>query len=317
MLTLEGTGRDVRAWPTKTIEECDQRMALSDKTTSGLEANMDDAPHNHPGTGHDSSATMVAEATDTPANDATQETSAEESPSSWRARWLGQNTRYARISIIAVTLAALAFLLPSLIASTARRPVAQVAPTQAPPTATASATPTLIRGFQYVADSEDGFTLQVPQSWTCAETNPGIECRDDADAPNYKAQVQLPGDWTVPGGQPNGNDASPWVDYALNAFSETPGQVFERTPGPASTVTINGVRWQTSGGLISVDTSSGQDGTPTATPPIHIRVQVYATIHNDKPYLIALYSTDEQFTFAKDQYFQPMLRSFQFIPTKL
>jgi hypothetical protein len=268
---------------------------------------------------------MIAPDADAPADGATPESAPDEKPestgslqSSLQTLWRGQRGRFARMAVIAVTLAALAFLLPSLIASNGRRPAAQTQPTAKPQlTATASPTPTLIPGFQYVADSEDGFTLQAPQSWTCADTNPGIECRDDADAPNYKAQIQLPGDWTVPGGQPNGNDASPWVNYALNAFSETPGQVFERTPGPASTVTINGVRWQTSGGLISVDTSSSQDGTPTATPPIHIRVQVYATIHNDKPYLIALYSTDEQFTFAKDQFFQPMLRSFQFIPTKL
>jgi hypothetical protein len=262
---------------------------------------------------------MIADEAEAPANGATQETSAaEELPSSWRARWLGQNTRYARISIIAVTLAALAFLLPSLIASTARRPIAQVAPTQAPPTATASATPTLIPGFQFVSDAEDGFTFQAPKDWTCAQTNPGIECRDhvEVEEANYKAQLLPAGDWTVVGGQSNADDASPWLNVALNTF-ETPGQVFERVPGPASVVTINGVRWQTSGGLISVDASGGQDGTPTATPPIHIRVQVYATIHNDKPYLIALYATDEQFTFAKDQYFQPMLRSFQFIPTKL
>jgi hypothetical protein len=298
---------------------------MMDETTSGLEADMDDAPQNHPGTGHDSSATMIAADAEAPADGATPESAPDGKPasasspqSSLQRLWRGQRGRFARMAVIAATLAALAFLLPSLIASNGRRPTAQTQPTAKPqPTATTSPTPTLIPGFQYVADSEDGFTLQAPQSWTCAETNPGIECRDDADAPNYKAQIQLPGDWTVPGGQPNGNDASPWVNYALNAFSETPGQVFERTPGPASTVTINGVRWQTSGGLISVDTSSGQDGTPTATPPIHIRVQVYATIHNDKPYLIALYSTDEQFTFAKDQYFQPMLRSFQFIPTKL
>jgi len=292
---------------------------------------MDDTPHNHPGTGYDSSATMIADEAEAPANDVTQETGvAEEAPSttaspssrsSWRIRWLSQNARLARISVIAVTLALLALLLPGLIASTARRPAAQIAPTQAPPTATASPTPTLIPGFQFVADAEDGFTFQAPKDWTCAETNPGIECRDDADAPNYKAQVQLPGDWTVPGGQPNAEDASPWVNYALNAFSETPGQVFERVPGPASTVVINGVRWQTGGGLISVDMSSGDatgpGGTPTATPPIHIRVQVYATIHNGKPYLIALYSTDDQFTAATKNYFGPMLGSFQFTPVKV
>lgn len=291
---------------------------------------MDGAPHNHPGAEQEASATMIADAetpAETPMDEGTTETTPDDVPTSarlgspsLRSLWTGQNARLARVALIAVTLALLALLLPGLISSNGRRPAAQIQPTQAQPTATASPTPTLIPGFQFVADTEDGFTLQAPKDWTCAETNPGIECRDDADAPNYKAQVQLPGDWTVLGGQPSGDDASPWVNYALNAFSETPGQVFERVPGPTSVVTINGVRWQTGGGLISVDTSSGNatgsGGTPTATPPIHIRVQVYATIHNDKPYLIALYSTDEQFASATDRYFQPMLRSFQFIPTK-
>src|SRR5262249_31941272 len=127
-------------------------------------------------------------------------------PSAWRTLWSGQNVRFARIAIIAVTLALLALLLPGLISSSRRGSVAQVAPTQAPPTATVGATPTLMSGFQFVSDAEDGFTFQIPEKWTCAQTNPGIECRDDTDAPNYKAQIQLPSDWTVPGGQPNAED---------------------------------------------------------------------------------------------------------------
>jgi hypothetical protein len=292
---------------------------------SGLEGDMDGTPRNHEESGHDTTATLPAPGANAP-GDGEQDASLSLSRllRSLRTQWYGQRARLVRTIAIAVTLAALALLLPGLIASTARRSAAQITPTAKPqPTVTASPTPTLIPGFQYVADAEDGFTLQAPQKWTCSQTNPGIECRDDADAPNYKAQVQIPGDWTVPGAQANADDASPWVNYALNAFNETPGQVFERAPGPTSTVTINGVRWQTSGGLISVDASNsgnsnaGSGGTPTATPAIHIRVQVYATIHNGKPYLIALYATEEQFAAATDHYYLPMLRSFQFIPTKL
>jgi hypothetical protein len=281
---------------------------------------MDETPRNHEESRHDTTATLTAPDANTPA-DGEQDTPL--SPGallrSLRRLWYGQRARLVRTAAIAVTLAALALLLPGLIASNARRPTAQVTPTAKPqPTATASPTPTPMNGFQYVTDTEDGFLLQAPEKWTCAQTNPGIECRDDADAPNYKAQIQIPGDWTVPGGQPNADDASPWVNYALNAFSETPGQVFQRAPGPTSTVKINGIPWQTSGGLISVDTSNGGAvGTPTATPAIHIRVQVYATIHNGKPYLIAFYATEEQFAAATNTYYLPMLRSFQFTPTKL
>src|SRR4051812_21347655 len=268
-------------------------MAWTDETSSGLEATMDEAPHNHEWTERDTSASSTARDAETSVenasadntsveheclDDATQESAQDETqdqdestadspaPASLRAVWLSQRARLVRTATIALTLAALALALPSLMASNGPRRAAQVQPTAKPqPTATASPTPTLIPGFQFVADTEDGFTLQAPQNWTCAQTNPGIECRDNADTPNYKAQVQLPGDWTVPGGQPNADDASPWVNYALNAFSETPGQVFERVPGPSSVVTINGVRWQTGGGLISVDAAGGQDGTPTAT----------------------------------------------------
>jgi hypothetical protein len=295
-------------------------MALTDETASGLEGDMDDTPRNHQEAGHDTATMVTAPDADTAHGDEALDdsNSANSSASALRALWHSPRGHLIRTAVIAVTLAAMALLLLGLITSNGRRPAAQVQPTAKPqPTETASPTPTLIPGFQYVADTEDGFTLQAPQNWSCAQTNPGIECRDNADEPNYKAQVQIPGDWTVPGGQPNADDASPWVNYALNAFSETPGQVFERAPGPTSTVKINGVPWQTSGGLISVDAAGGQDGTPTTTPPIHIRVQVYATIHNGKPYLIALYATDEQFAAATKDYFGPMLRSFQFSPTKL
>src|SRR5262249_15203031 len=109
-------------------------MALKDvmdETTSGLEADMEDTPHNHPddhpGTGHESSATMIAPEVETPADDAAPAAvladttiSTSSQPSDWRMVWRGQKTRLVRMAIIAVTLAALAALLPSLIASNAR-----------------------------------------------------------------------------------------------------------------------------------------------------------------------------------------------------
>jgi hypothetical protein len=285
---------------------------------------MDETPRDHEGSGRETSATLTVSASERSLDERAagtpepvDETATPVETSHNGPLWHSQRARLLRTTIIAVMLAALALVLPALLASNGKRAAAQIQPTAKPqPTTTPNPSPTLIPGFQQTVDTADGFSIQVPQNWSCAQTNPGIECRDNAEAPNYKAQVQLPGDWTVPGGQPNADDASPWVNYALNAFSETPGQVFERAPGPTSVVTIGTIRWQTSGGLISVDASAG-GGTPATTSPVHIRVQVYATIHNGKPYLIALYATDDQFTAATERYYLPMLRSFQFTPSNL
>ena len=149
---------------------------MMDEITSGLEADMDDAPQNHPGMAHDSSATLIAPDADASPDDATAENAPDEKPtssgslqSSLQRFRRGQRTRFVRMAIIAVTLAALALLLPSLIASTARRPAAQIAPTQAPPTATASPAPTLISGFQFVSDAEAELWSALVQ---CSESQP-------------------------------------------------------------------------------------------------------------------------------------------------
>src|SRR5262245_3246539 len=112
---------------------------VMDETTSGLEADMDDAPQNHPWTGHDSSATMIAPDADAPADGATPESAPDDKPASagslrlsLRTLWRGQRARFVRMAVIATTLAALAFLLPSLIASNGRRPAAQTPPTAKP-----------------------------------------------------------------------------------------------------------------------------------------------------------------------------------------
>ncbi|HEV8193464.1 MAG TPA: hypothetical protein VGP82_18535, partial [Ktedonobacterales bacterium] len=66
-------------------------------------------------------------------------------------------------------------------------------------------------------------------------------------------------------------------------------------------VTIGGQAWQTGGLLVT-----GSDPS--------ICVQVYATVYNDKPYIITLSAYNDRFTAGNIEFFTPMLKSFQFLP---
>jgi hypothetical protein len=191
-------------------------------------------------------------------------------------------------------------------------------PTQTPLPPTATPSPTAMLGYAPLVDGADGFVVQRPLGWTCSRSNPGIDCIDSPDAQNFRLQVQLPGKWTGADAGADPNDASVWVEYALGAFSDVPGRTYERVPGPLSPATFGGATWQTGAAIIGMedDNSSDQSVTPSATPAaplVRIRVQVYATVHGAKPYIIALYAADDQFSGGSSQYFQPMLQSFAFL----
>jgi hypothetical protein len=191
----------------------------------------------------------------------------------------------------------------------------QVSAQHAQPTATATATPastaTAIAGYTPFVDSADGFALQYPVAWSCSASNPGVDCIDSPDTQSYRLQVQVPGDWTSAdtGGDPN--DSAAWVNFALSAFSDVPGRTYERLPG-SSSVTIGGTKWQGGAAIISMEQATSATVTPSAAP-VRIHIQVYATVHNNKPYIIALYAEDERFSSGTKQYFQPMLNSFAFL----
>jgi hypothetical protein len=223
--------------------------------------------------------------------------------------------RSRRLLVTAAVLLVLLAVLPALLdashshGGTAR---AQPGPTA---TATATATPipglTPIAGYTPYVDRTDGFIIQYPNVWSCAPSHPGVECIDSPDAQNYKLQVQLPGNWTQANTGSDPNDASVWVDYALSAFSDTPG--YQRVPNPPEPGAYGGATWRAGAAVISVQQSSDPNATPSG-PPVRIRVQVYATVHDERPYIIALYAADDQFGDGVNRYFQPMLNSFQFLP---
>lgn len=179
------------------------------------------------------------------------------------------------------------------------RPTATVTPS---PTATILPSPTAMDGFKVYADLPDSFVLQYPTNWVYhpIEPNLGVEFDDSTDNnSNYTMQILVPGEATTPGSGVSPNDPSAWVQYLMDRLA-TSGAVQQET-GPLPAKNIGGEVWQS--GIARV-TSSG----------IVARVDVYATIHNGKPYIITLASVDDHFNTGSQQFFEPMLSSFQFLP---
>jgi hypothetical protein len=185
---------------------------------------------------------------------------------------------------------------------------------QHPPTATTVPTatpsivpsPTLRSGFQLFIDNTDGFLLQYPTGWTHRLSNPGAEFADDAVNATFEMQVLLPSDSAAAGLSGNPNDPASWVNFAMQSFASLYAGNFQRDAGPLPAATFAGSTWQTGRGLISDQVGQVSQAS--------IRVQVYATIYQGKPYIISLYAADGTFNVADLVYFQPMRESFEFLP---
>lgn len=186
----------------------------------------------------------------------------------------------------------------------AQRPTPTATPS---PTATVAPTPTIppIDGFQYYADRINGFQIQYPVGWVVSSDSTGPQFTDNDSSLGYLVQVGVPSSLAGVGNGANANDAAAWIDFWFNGLSGKldSSLALSRLPGPQQPVTIGGVEWQ-SGVAIIAD--------PNNT--VRIRVQVYATIYHDKPYLIALSTSDDRFTAGTIQFFGPMIESFQFLP---
>jgi hypothetical protein len=180
-------------------------------------------------------------------------------------------------------------------------------PTATPrPAATATATvfpsPTPMLGFQVYLDRSEGFVVQYPLTWIRQSNNPEVAFLDDTNNPRYQVQLDLPGDATSIGLQGDPNNPAVWVNYAMNQLSSQFGDGFQQLPGPTPAAVIGGEQWQSSVALLSI---SG----------VNVRVQVYATVHDGKPYILSLEAADERFDAGRQLYFGPMLGSFQFLPS--
>jgi hypothetical protein len=171
-------------------------------------------------------------------------------------------------------------------------------------TATTTPTPTPIDGFQFYHDPTNHYIIQYPLGWVISTDNSsqGIEFCDDCQNPGYIVQVNTPNNLGDVGPPANQNTADGWVTYALNGLASRL-QSGTLTPlGPQQAIVIGGVVWQ-SGGALVTDSSGGA----------RFRLQVYATVYENKPYILVLSTTDDRFTAGTIQFFGPMLQSFEFV----
>lgn len=178
-------------------------------------------------------------------------------------------------------------------------------PIRPTPTATAIPSPTPMLGFQIYTDHSDEFLIQYPHDWVNAPANPGIEFTDDVNNPAYIVQILMPGDATSAGLTSQRDDASVWVDYELNNLEKLYQGNYQQVPGPAPSATIGNVVWQSGVALFTSGTGANQ---------ARVRVQVYATVYNGRPYIINLLAADDRFSAGTIQFFTPMLQSFKFLP---
>ncbi len=178
---------------------------------------------------------------------------------------------------------------------------ASTTPSPAVATATPSPSPTPRTGFLVYTDSADGFLVQYPQNWAVdSSATPVIQFSDDSNETGYVMQVALPAPSALPGGGGDPAKADTWVNYELNIFAQKYPQNFILLNSGITTREIGGVTWQSGAGLIT-NNSSG------------IRLQVYATVYQGKPYLINLLAAQDRFSAGTQEYFEPMLNSFAFL----
>ncbi len=177
----------------------------------------------------------------------------------------------------------------------------QIATTPTVPVPTVTPAPTVAAlGFQLYNDRADGFTIQYPNGWIASPLNPGMQFADDSNETGYAMQVALPSASTLVNPPQDVTNASAWVEYEMSYLQGKYPQNFIRLSDGQTSRVIGGVLWQGGAGLIT-NNSSG------------IRVQVFATVYQGRPYLVNLLSVSDRFSAGMIEFFNPMLNHFTFI----
>ncbi len=177
---------------------------------------------------------------------------------------------------------------------------ARITPT-ATATATATHSPTAAPGFLVYMDSSDGFLIQYPHAWTYSVNRPGIQFVDDTSNLGFVVDVIVLSDTSTAPQGTNPLDGSVWVNHVMRDYASQFQDQFQQLPGPISDAHFGGAAWQSGVALLGNGSS-------------RVRVQVYATVHDGRPFVLAILAADDIFTFGSSQYFQPMLASFRFLP---
>jgi len=167
---------------------------------------------------------------------------------------------------------------------------------------TATSTPVPLSGFLTYADQSSGYRIQYPLGWIYSHIGPGTEFADSGNDPTYEVQVLVPADLdTVDLGSADPSDATSWTNYALAALAHRYRNAFAVMHSGPTAAIFGQATWRAGSARIASGASS-------------IRVDVYATVHSDKPYIISLLTADTSFASADSRFFAPMLRSFEFLP---
>ncbi|HEX9130918.1 MAG TPA: hypothetical protein VF844_01360 [Ktedonobacteraceae bacterium] len=172
-------------------------------------------------------------------------------------------------------------------------------PTPSPtpsPSPTLTPTPAPDPGFTLcdTTCTSNGFSVEYPSAWSQKTTSDstGTQFTNPSQLDEFAA-------FKTPGVTSSSSNAGQLVNTDLtNNFASQPGYIAP-TPGPSSNATIGGENW-------SYQTAFYQSNGQTE------RIEVYATIHQGKAYIIELQALDAQFDFANTQYFERMLARFQF-----
>ena len=178
---------------------------------------------------------------------------------------------------------------PSAVATTVPPPTQAPSPTDTP-TPLASPTTAPDNGFTLCGQlcTNNGFLVEYPQNWQTATT-------DNANGIKFSNQDQS-ASFKAPG--PTSSTAGDLVVNDLKTnFASREGY---QPPTSASTTTIGNETWVT-------QTAYYQNNNQRT------RVDVYATVHQGKAYIIELQARDDQFTSINAQYFATMLGKFQFV----
>ena len=172
-------------------------------------------------------------------------------------------------------------------------PTATPSPTPSP-SPTLSPTPAPDQGFTMcdTACTSNGFSVEYPSAWSQKTTSDstGTQFTNPSQSDEFAA-FKTPGITSSNAGQLVNTDLT-------NNFASLPGYIAP-TPTPSSNATIGGENW-------SYQTAFYQSNGQTE------RIEVYATVHKGKAYIIELQALDAQFDAANKQYFESMLARFQF-----
>lgn len=190
--------------------------------------------------------------------------------------------------------------IPAITPTSAVAPTAAPSPTPSPsptpmptstPTPAPSPTPAPDAGFAWCSIcTPNGFLVEYPQGWTQANDSAPTNVRFfNTNPTDQYAEFKTPGATT--------SSASQLVAADLQStFASQPGYV---APTTSSTATIGGENW-------TYEVATYQlNGQPE-------QVQVYATVHQQKAYIIELQAAASQFNTVNTQFFTVMLGRFSF-----